>query len=144
MSDRFRSWHAPALGKSPTPIRAPDSSDPRVAARQELVRFVWYSVISEQAGAEQSAAEGLSRTCDISQTGIGLWTITPLPPGASVFLEIALTTFTMSAVGKVMNGNVDQDGWYRAGIQFRVVPPNDRLRLDALLEASKVGNGSEE
>jgi hypothetical protein len=99
----------------------------RKQRRHSLVRFVWYRPLDRD-GAKR---EGVARSCDLSLSGIGIYTTRPLEPGTSVFVEIAAREFNLSAVGEVAHCTAAGDT-FRVGIAFVVLPPNDRALLRQL------------
>lgn len=106
--------------------------DLRQAPRNPMIRFVWYRVLVE----DGPAAEGVARSCDVSNSGIGIQTTREIPPGATLFVEIAAQDFNLSAVGRVVHCAARGDT-YRVGIAFVVIPPNDRPLLRKLCETKE-------
>lgn len=111
----------------------PPGTDRRSSPRISLVRFIWYKVIDQEQLPDGGTREGISRMCDISKTGVGLYVTQPIDAGKRVFLEVATTKENLSAVGQVANARPTADGLFRVGIHFIAIPPNDRLALDNLL-----------
>ena len=111
----------------------PSGSERRSSERISLVRFIWYKVIDEERQAGDESQEGISRMCDISTTGVGIYVAQPIAAGKRVFLEVSTTGENLSAVGQVANSRPTAEGLYRVGIHFIVIPPNDRFALDNLL-----------
>ena len=110
--------------------KADSRGSPRkIATRYTTVNFVWYQVLGDLDAVQEDVVEGIAKSSDISTSGVGLLVPTGLPVGRLVFLEIATKTFNLSAVGKVVYSNLLEGGTQRAGIQFLVIPPNDRLLL---------------
>lgn len=117
--------------------RAGEAANQRREDRHPLVRFIWYKLIDEleeppskeEADWAQEKNEGIAHSCDISMGGVGITITYPYPVGARVFIEIAAGSFNISAVGMVVYINPKGDKQYRVGIQFLVVPPNDRVLL---------------
>ena len=105
------------------------AADRRVASRYSTVKFVWYQVLKMESDGEDFPSEGISKTCDISETGIGLHAPRALPVGRIIFLEIATTEFNLSAIGKIIYSRPTTEGYHRVGVHFTIVPPNDRLLL---------------
>ena len=105
------------------------TADRRVASRYSTVRFVWYQILKMDSDGENFPSEGISKTCDISETGIGLHAPRALPVGRIVFVEIATTEFNLSAIGKIVYSRPTPEGYHRIGVNFTIVPPNDRLLL---------------
>jgi c-di-GMP-binding flagellar brake protein YcgR len=111
----------------------PSGHERRSSPRVPLVRFIWYKVIKEEQQANEESREGISRMCDLSRTGVGIYVTQPIDAGKRVFLEVATTKENLSALGQVVNTRPTDDGLYRVGIHFIAIPPNDRLALDNLL-----------
>jgi hypothetical protein len=105
------------------------AADRRVASRHSTVKFVWYRVLSLESDGEDFPSEGISKTCDISETGIGLHAPRALPVGRIIFLEIATTEFNLSAIGKIIYSRPTTEGYHRVGVHLTIIPPNDRLLL---------------
>jgi hypothetical protein len=107
----------------------------RELPRSSFISFIWYKRLGD--GAAEAPAEGLARSCDISEAGVGLVTPREIPAGALIFVEIATPEGGVSAVGRVMHSRALGNGAYRLGIQLEVVPPTDHAILAKLIEASK-------
>ena len=75
----------------------------------------------------------MARSCDISETGAGIFTTDQLPVGARLFLEVLSSAGKLSAIGKITHCSDAGDGTYRIGIQLEIVPPTDRATLAKLL-----------
>jgi hypothetical protein len=103
--------------------------DRRVAIRHITVKFVWYKVLPQESDGEDFPNEGISKTCDISETGIGLHVPRGLPLGRQIFIEINTKEFNLSAVGKIIYSKATMEGYHRVGVHFVVIPPNDLLLL---------------
>ncbi|MBW2277167.1 MAG: PilZ domain-containing protein [Deltaproteobacteria bacterium] len=108
----------------------------RISQRLPLVRFVWYKVIHSKKPAEGLAGseEGICKLCDISSTGVGILVPKPIADGSQVFLEISIGEYTISSIGEVVNTRPAPNQLYRVGALFVVLPPNDRVLLNRLLE----------
>jgi hypothetical protein len=78
---------------------------------------------------EKLPNEGISKTCDLSEIGIGLHTPQALPIGRMIFVEIAMQEFNLSAIGKILYSKPTTEGYHRVGVRFTIVPPNDRMLL---------------
>jgi hypothetical protein len=100
----------------------------RLAARHTTVNFIWYKIIEDSDDSKQSD-EGISKSSDISETGVGMLVTRLIPKGKKVFVEIATKDFNISAVGQIVYTKYEGEGFYRVGIQFLAVPPNDLLLL---------------
>jgi len=103
--------------------------DRRRAVRHPTVLFVWYKILVEDPDPPEHF-EGVSKTCDISSSGVGVFTAWLLPVGKKVFLEIVTKEFNLSAIGRVVYARKIKDGYFRVGIEFEVMPPNDRTLFD--------------
>ena len=95
----------------------------RVAARYEFAAFAWYKRIDDAAEASE---EGVARSCDISETGVGIVTARALPVGAKVFLKIIAAGASVSAIARVMHCRALENGNFRLGLEVFCVPPTDR------------------
>lgn len=102
--------------------------DDRVATRHLTINFVWYKIIEDEEDSERQD-EGISKSSDLSETGVGILMTRLIPKGKKVFIEIATKNFNISAVGKIVYTKYEEEGFYRVGIQFIVIPPNDLLLL---------------
>lgn len=109
----------------------PTADERRRASRAVLVTFAWYQIIRE-AGTDQPGESGISQSCDVSESGVGLLTARPLEPGARVFLELSTSVGSLSAVAEVANCNGTSDGRYRVGLRLLVIPPSDRESFDRI------------
>jgi hypothetical protein len=105
------------------------SEERRIAKRHSLVRFVWYKVLTNEFDQLESSLEGISKSCDISETGVGLHTTSPISIDTPVFLEIATLKFNISCIGKVAYSRKSENSYFRIGVRFVLLPPNDRVLL---------------
>jgi hypothetical protein len=129
-SERGVEW-----GKEPLP--RPDSNPPtdtseaerRRASRYALVHFVWFKVVEDEPGKVEESLEGICKIADVSETGMGLYATAPMPVGKTAFFEIVTRHFSLSCVGKFVYSRKADDRYYRVGVRFAIVPPNDRLLL---------------
>jgi hypothetical protein len=129
--------------------RAGEAANQRREERHPLVRFIWYKLIddldrrelpsAEEADWAREKNEGIAHSCDISMGGVGLTIAYPYPVGARVFIEIAAGSFNISAVGMVVYIRPKGEKQYRVGIQFLVVPPNDRVLLRKICDRGQTG-----
>lgn len=101
----------------------------RRAERHSCVKFAWYRRIDEGTEVAPGAEEGIARSCDISETGVGLIVPSELPVGARVFVEIVTTAGNLNFIGRVMHCRPRDEGCYRAGIHMEIVPPTNRTTL---------------
>jgi hypothetical protein len=105
------------------------SAERRITKRHSLVRFVWYKVLSNEFDQLESSLEGISKSCDISETGVGLYATSHIPVNTPVFLEIATLKFNISCIGKVAYSRQSEKNYFRIGVRFVLLPPNDRILL---------------
>lgn len=105
------------------------SEERRITKRHSLVRFVWYKVIDKEFNQLESSLEGISKSCDISETGVGLYTTSHIPVNTPVFLEIATLKFNISCIGKIAYSRPSENNYFRVGVRFVLLPPNDRILL---------------
>jgi c-di-GMP-binding flagellar brake protein YcgR len=114
------------------PLQAESSSewtvdglmDRRRHERQVINTFVWYKILSE----DPDSVEGIARSFDISEGGIAMVLSKPLPMEAKVFLEIGVGSLRLSAVGRIVHVKTQGDRYF-IGIEFQLLPPNDRIQL---------------
>jgi c-di-GMP-binding flagellar brake protein YcgR len=108
----------------------------RKAERHPIINFVWYKVLENNSEKLAKSPEGISKMCDISATGIGLYVTEIVPVGKNVFMEVIADKFNLSMIGEIVHSRVEEDGYFRLGISFVVVPPNDRLLLSRMFGGS--------
>ncbi len=113
------------------------SLDRRSSKRHSAVDFVWYKVLKEKGSEQYSSLEGVSKMCDISKTGIGIYVTQKLPVGQYVFLELAANKLNLSAVGEIVSDIRIKENYYRVGIRFTIIPPNDRMTLTTVLKENE-------
>ncbi len=106
----------------------PSGIDNRLATRHPTVNFIWYKIIDGSDDGKQPV-EGISKSSDISESGVGMMVTRLIPKGTTVFVEVATRDFNISAVGKVVYTKYEGEGFYRAGVVFLAIPPNDLLLL---------------
>ena len=122
-------------GKDPLP--RPESGPPnsiseeerRRASRYALVHFVWFKVVEDDLEKTGASLEGICKISDISETGMGLYATVQVPVGKRAFFEIVTRHFNLSCVGEVVHSSKANERYYRVGVRFSIVPPNDRLLL---------------
>jgi len=131
--DRTKSSSIAAVGKPSTSTGA----ERREAARHAITQFVWFKVIEEDPDKTKESQEGISKMCDISETGVGLYTTTPIGVGKTAFVEIRMGDFNISGVGQVAYSRKADERYYRIGIRLTIVPPNDRFLLGQFIEAKR-------
>ena len=107
------------------------SREQRMAVRYKTVDLTWFKTLRVQ---PEKSVEGVSKMCDLSETGIGLFLTQPLTVGELVFIEIASGKLRMSAVGRVVHQRETSPRRYRVGVNFEVVPPNDRMALASFFQ----------
>ena len=110
----------------------------RRSHRHPLVRFIWFMLIDDLDIEldPDTPPEGIAHSCDISAGGVGITISHRYPEGAKLFVEIATGTFNISAVGRVAYAKPVAEQ-YRVGIEFVVMPPNDRILLRRLCGAGE-------
>lgn len=107
------------------------STNQRRSHRRPLVRFIWFMLIEDALDIEldpSTPIEGIAHSCDISAGGVGITIPHRYPIAAKLFVEIAAGSFNISAVGRVAHV-MPVGEHFRLGIEFVVMPPNDRLLL---------------
>ena len=115
-----------------TPARSQHES--RRARRQSFITFVWYKCVGADGQHDAEGEEGLARSCDISEGGLGLVTSRPLPTGARLFVEITSRLGSLSLVARVTYCRPGSSaGTHHVGLDVEIVPPNDRKTLEQLL-----------
>jgi c-di-GMP-binding flagellar brake protein YcgR len=102
----------------------------RRASRYALVHFVWFKVVEEEPDKTEGSLEGVCKIADVSQTGMGLYATVAVPVGKTAFFEIVTRHFSLSCVGQFVYSRKADERYYRVGVRFAIVPPNDRLLLD--------------
>jgi len=110
-------------------------SKQRVAKRRSVVNFVWYRVLVDLSEESDDALCGIARSCDVSESGVGIFTPRPLPDGELIFLEIATRKGNLSSVGTIVYSRQVERGLHRVGIRLEIVPPNDRPILAKVLKS---------
>jgi len=105
----------------------------RRAERHSCVKFAWFRRIDETTSESSGAEEGIARSCDLSETGVGLIVPAALPVGARVFIEIVTTAGNLNFIGRVMHCRERDEGCFRAGIHMEIVPPTNRATLMRIL-----------
>jgi hypothetical protein len=105
----------------------------RRAERRTCVKFAWFRRIDETTDEPSGAEEGIARSCDISETGVGLIVPAALPAGARVFVEIVTTAGYLNFIGRVMHCRERDEGCFRVGIHMEIVPPTNRATLMKVL-----------
>jgi hypothetical protein len=108
--------------------------DRRSTRRHAYRQLVWFKIMGEAADLAGDCLEGVSRSSDISTSGLGLVSSVPMPVGKSVFVEIPGRGFKFSAMGRVVYSCPLDGKFHRVGIRFSVIPPNSRVDLDRLIE----------
>jgi hypothetical protein len=103
--------------------------DRRRANRYRLIHLVWFKIIEKDASENRTSLDGICKIADISETGMGLYSAVPVPEKKMAFFEIVTKDFSISCVGEIVYARKADDRYYRIGVRFAVVPPNDRLLL---------------
>lgn len=109
----------------------PAGADQRAAARHEYINFAWYKRIDDGA---QEQEEGVARSCDVSESGVGMVVTCRLPSAARLFLELISRAGSISAVGTVMHCADVGNGCFRIGIRVDSIPPTDALTWRQMVE----------
>ena len=97
----------------------------RRSQRHTVATMVWYKVVPHEA---EATPEGVARSVDISQSGLGIIVPSSLPLKRLIWLELSAGQVRMSALGKTVF-SINEREYYRVGIEFVVIPPNDRIQL---------------
>jgi hypothetical protein len=103
----------------------------RRAARHVFITFAWYKRIDDAALHDE---EGVARSCDVSEDGVGIVTSRPLPVSARLFLELIAGTTRLSALGRVVHSAVLPNGHFRLGVRIESVPPTCKLAWQRLID----------
>ncbi len=101
----------------------------RQRKRHATTLFVWY--VRLKAAADNPKGH-LAHTADVSTSGLGIHSAVELPIDDLLFFELTGSQGNVSAVGRVMHCTHVEDKYYRVGVRFEVVPPNDRPILARL------------
>ena len=97
--------------------------------RRGAVKLIWYKVIGQE-------EEAIARSCDVSVSGMGLYTTHPVATGEEVFVEVITASGAVSCVGRVMHCR-EHGEYYRVGLQIEAMPPNDRGTWKKLVDEGK-------
>ncbi len=81
----------------------PQGRDRRRHDRRPAVRFIWYKLVKEDIEETKYTTEGISKMCDLSSSGMGIYVTSELPVGELIFIEMAAKEFGMSAIGEIVN-----------------------------------------
>jgi hypothetical protein len=111
--------------------KAARGKEQRRAARHSLVSFAWYKRIDEGADDDE---EGVARSCDVSEGGVGIVTVRAFPTNARVLLELIARGSRITALGRVMHSAALPNGNFRIGIRIENVPPTCNLSWQRLIE----------
>jgi hypothetical protein len=106
----------------------------RCSVRLPVITLVWYKTVESEWSDSGSAIEGVSKMCDISHNGVGLLVTQDLPLGKFVFLEVTGQKFNVSGVGVVVYKTREGKKYWRIGIRFTIIPPNDKIILDRFIQ----------
>lgn len=109
----------------------PPRLDQRRTPRHEYINFGWYKRIDSGA---RDAEQGVARSCDVSDSGVGMILTRPLPKAAQLFLELIGRAGSISAIGTVMHCADVGNGCFRVGIRIDSIPPTDELTWQQMVE----------
>ena len=109
----------------------PAGSDKRVATRHEYINFAWYKRVDDSA---MDSEEGVARSCDVSEGGVGMVVTRKIPAGARLFMELISRAGRISAIGTVKHCTDVGNGQFRIGIGIVSVPPTDQLAWKQMVE----------
>jgi len=110
-------------------------SKQRAEERRSVVNFVWYRVLVDLDAEADDDLCGIARSCDVSASGVGIYTPRALPAGELIFLEIATRKGNLSGVGTIVYSRLVERGLHRVGIRLEIVPPNDRPLLARIIKS---------
>lgn len=105
--------------------------DKRQKPRHEYINFAWYKRVDNAA---EESDQGVARSCDVSDGGVGMIVTRPLPEAARLFLELISRAGRISAIGTVMHCADAGHGCFRVGIRIDTVPPTDELTWRQMVE----------
>lgn len=108
---------------------APPEDEQRHAVRHSFITFAWYKRIDDGAADEE---QGVARSCDVSNDGVGMVTTRNLPLNAYLFLELIAGGSRISALGRVKHTAAMANGHFRVGIRIQSVPPTCKLAWERL------------
>lgn len=100
-----------------------DGSERRRAERRQYVAFVWYRLIANDD--DEPTQEGIGHSTDLSMQGLGIVAPRALEMGRKFFMKIKAPKGTISAVAVVVNSREHEEGTYRIGFRFEILPPSD-------------------
>ena len=95
----------------------------RSAPRFDFITLAWFKRVDAEASESE---EGIARSCDISEAGVGAILTRRLPVGALVLLQLVTRDTKVCAVATVVHCAQLDDGRFRVGLQVGCVPPADR------------------
>jgi hypothetical protein len=101
-----------------------DQDEHRAEPRHGYVHFAWYKRIDSS---EKDGEEGVARSCDVSEGGVGMITSRPLPAGARLFIELICRDGRVAAIGTVAHADEAGNGCYRIGIRMEIFSPSAQL-----------------
>ena len=111
--------------------KAQTDKEARKEERHEIISFIWFKSIPTSP--DVASVEGIARTSDLSNAGLGIVTNQAIAIGTWLFVEIRTRRGSISAVACAMHERRMDDGRHRTGLSLVVVPPEDRQRLALLL-----------
>jgi c-di-GMP-binding flagellar brake protein YcgR len=103
-----------------------EGAERRQSPRYFSTNFTWFKIIDSTG---QDSTEGISKSFDISLTGIGLHHSQGLSSGKYIFLEIVRKAACICVAGKIVYSKKENDNFFRVGVEFVVVPPNSKVQL---------------
>ena len=109
----------------------------RASGRFNTAAFIWYAVIgaTKTDEGEGETEDGNLATCvDLSATGVGFLSIRPMASGVRIFLVVAIRGGELAAVGRVAHSRPLDDGRFRIGVRFEIIPPTHRPTLERLVK----------
>ncbi len=105
----------------------------RRAPRRSFVHFAWFQRIDSS---EAEPAQGVVRSCDVAEKGVGFLATQPLPRGARLFLVLVSPMGRVSAVGTVAHCRLAETGYHRIGVAIDIVPPTDQAIWAAITRSA--------
>lgn len=106
----------------------------RNSGRFNAAAFLWYRIVGEGAEADEVQDGNLAACLDLSATGVGFQSTRPIAAGAWIFLVVATRGGELAAVGKIAHCRAVDDGQFRVGVRFEIIPPTHRPILERLVK----------
>ena len=114
-----------------TTSEAPSS---RRQERYRYITFTWYhSAMSDRDNPE----EGIARSCDISEQGLGMITARPLPQGGGLLVAMVSRFGNLTVYGRVMFCMPLGEESFRIGVHVDCVPPTYQPTWQKVINARK-------